>query len=213
MEFPPDKAVVSIETIVESPFNPRRIDAKTLDKLSKSIQEFGYVDLLIVNKRNMQVVGGNQRLKALKGLGFTEVEVVLVDLDDHKEKALNVALNKISGEWDFDKLRDIMLDIGDEDKELTGFDTSEIDIMISGIGGGMGDFNGSEGGSSGSGEGEGSAGGGDSSGSHESGAVPQNIVIYVPFKTVEAANGWLEINGHEVRVKPGQKTVILKIQE
>jgi len=78
-------------------------------------------------------VGGNQRLKALRELGIEEVDVVVVDLDDAKEKALNVALNKISGEWDFIKLKDVLTDIdtGDFDIELTGFDLDEIENLIS----------------------------------------------------------------------------------
>jgi ParB-like chromosome segregation protein Spo0J len=78
-------------------------------------------------------VGGNQRLKALRELGIEEVDVVVVDINDAKEKALNVALNKISGEWDFPKLKDLLTDIdtGDFDIELTGFDLDEIGNLIS----------------------------------------------------------------------------------
>ena len=114
-------------------YNPRKIDDKELAKLKRSISEFGYVEPIVWNQRTGFVVGGNQRLKALRELEIEEVDVVVVDLDDAKEKALNVALNKISGEWDFIKLKDILTDIdtGDFDIELTGFDLDEIADLIS----------------------------------------------------------------------------------
>ena len=115
-----------------APYNPRKIDDKELAKLKRSISEFGYVEPIVWNKRTGFVVGGNQRLKALRELEIEEVDVVVVDLDDAKEKALNVALNKISGEWDFIKLKDVLTDIdtGDFDIELTGFDLDEIGELI-----------------------------------------------------------------------------------
>jgi len=115
-----------------APYNPRKIDDKELAKLKRSISEFGYVEPIVWNKRTGFVVGGNQRLKALRELEIEEVDVVVVDLDDAKEKALNVALNKISGEWDFIKLKDVLTDIdtGDFDIELTGFDLDEIENLI-----------------------------------------------------------------------------------
>ena len=113
-------------------YNPRKIDDKELAKLKRSISEFGYVEPIVWNERTGFVVGGNQRLKALRELEIEEVDVVVVDLDDAKEKALNVALNKISGEWDFPKLKDLLTDIdtGDFDIELTGFDLDEIENLI-----------------------------------------------------------------------------------
>ena len=115
-----------------APYNPRKIADKELAKLKRSISEFGYVEPIVWNKRTGFVVGGNQRLKILRELGIEEVDVVVVDLDDAKEKALNVALNKISGEWDFIKLKDVLTDIdtGDFDIELTGFDLDEIENLI-----------------------------------------------------------------------------------
>ena len=116
-----------------APYNPRKIADKELAKLKRSISEFGYVEPIVWNKRTGFVVGGNQRLKILRELAIEEVDVVVVDLDDAKEKALNVALNKISGEWDFPKLKDLLTDIdtGDFDIELTGFDLDEIADLIS----------------------------------------------------------------------------------
>ena len=119
-------------------YNPR-VDLQPGDaefeKLKRSIEHFGYIDPIIVNKRNMVVVGGHQRLKVLKELGYTDIDVVYVDLNDTDEKALNIALNKISGDWDAEKLEDLLRDISldtDFDIELTGFDLPEVDTLFSG---------------------------------------------------------------------------------
>jgi len=86
----------------------------------------------VVNKRTMHVVGGNQRLKVLRQLDIKEVQSVIVDLDDAHEKALNIALNKISGEWDLPLLKDLLLEIdtGEIDTEITGFDMAEIEELM-----------------------------------------------------------------------------------
>ena len=84
------------------------------------------VEPLIVNKRNNVLVGGHQRLSVLKESGATEAEVVLVDLDEQKEKALNLALNKIDGEWDFDKLDDLLEGLEKDDIRYTGFTEEEV---------------------------------------------------------------------------------------
>ena len=111
-------------------YNPRK-DLKPGDpeyeKLKRSIQEFGYVEPVIWNKRTGIVVGGHQRLKVMKDLGFEEVDCVVVDLDEKQEKVLNVALNKISGEWDDTLLANLLkdLDRSGYDVTLTGFDLAE----------------------------------------------------------------------------------------
>lgn len=89
---------ITINKLIPATYNPRK-DLKPSDaeyqKIKKSILEFGFVCPLVVNK-DMTVIGGHQRLKVLQELGFESVECIIVDLDKTKEKALNVALNKIS---------------------------------------------------------------------------------------------------------------------
>ena len=123
---------VNINTLMPAEYNPR-IELKPgmpeYEKLKNSIQEFGYVEPIIVNDRTGKVIGGHQRINVLKNLGYKEVEAVHVDLDDAHEKALNVALNKISGNWDAEKLEDLLRDINlntDLDVEFTGFDSDEL---------------------------------------------------------------------------------------
>lgn len=119
-------------------YNPRK-DLKPGDadyeKLKRSLIEFGYVEPVIYNHTTGHVVGGLQRLKVLADLGHTDVDCVVVELDETREKALNVALNKISGDWDENKLALLIadLDAADFDAELTGFDDDEIAQMISSL--------------------------------------------------------------------------------
>lgn len=128
---------VKLSKLTEAPYNPR-VELKPGDaeyeKLKKSLEHFGYVEPIVVNKRNMTVIGGHQRLHVMKDLGMEEAEIVYVDLDENDEKALNVALNKISGEWDAEKLEDLMrdLDLGGYNIEFAGFSREELDTLYSG---------------------------------------------------------------------------------
>lgn len=128
---------IKIESLKPAEYNPRK-DLKPEDeeyqKIKKSITEFGYVAPVIVNS-NMTVIGGHQRLKVLKELGYTEVECVVVDLDPKKEKALNIALNKISGDWDNDKLEELLAELKqtDIDMDITGFSFDEVDEILKDI--------------------------------------------------------------------------------
>nr|DAM68563.1 MAG TPA: adenine specific DNA methyltransferase [Caudoviricetes sp.] len=121
--------------LLPADYNPRK-DLKPgdaeYDKLKRSIEQFGYVEPVIWNKTTGRVVGGHQRLKVLMDMGMTEVDCVVVEMSEDKEKALNIALNKISGEWDKDKLALLIADLqgADFDVSLTGFDPSELDDLL-----------------------------------------------------------------------------------
>ena len=115
----------NIEDLKFYPGNPRNISKEMLDKLRQSLREFGFVDPLVINKDN-EVIGGNQRLKAARAEGIKEVPVVVVDLPKNKEKALNLALNKITGEWDEELLKNFIEDLDVEDIELAGFNDEEL---------------------------------------------------------------------------------------
>ena len=126
---------IQTDRLVPADYNPRK-DLKPGDpeyeKLKRSLEEFGYVEPVIWNKTTSHVVGGHQRLKVLLNMGVTKVDCVVVEMDAEKEKALNVALNKISGDWDKDKLALLIADLqgADFDVSLTGFDPGEIDDLF-----------------------------------------------------------------------------------
>lgn len=121
--------------LLPADYNPRK-DLKPGDaeyeKLKRSIEQFGYVEPVIWNQTTGRVVGGHQRLKVLMDMGMTEVDCVVVEMDEDKEKALNIALNKISGDWDKDKLALLIADLqgADFDVSLTGFEPAEIDDLF-----------------------------------------------------------------------------------
>ena len=122
----------NINNLISPDWNPRQITPEELEKLETSLNEFGYIEPIIVNDVNMHIVGGNQRAKALKTLGYDEVDVVYVHIEDiNKEKACNVALNKISGDWDADKLQVVLeeIELSPIDVSLTGFDEIELTEM------------------------------------------------------------------------------------
>jgi len=121
---------VDVSKIKYAPYNPRKISPETLEKLKQSIEAFGYVEPIIVNKRTMHVVGGNQRLRALRELKVKEVQAVMVDLDIEHEKVLNIALNKIAGEWDIEKLQQLLSEMDDSMIDLTGFSQEEIEKLF-----------------------------------------------------------------------------------
>ena len=125
----------ALKDLKPAEYNPRKKltpEDKEYQDILNSIEHFTYVDPIIVNKRDGTVIGGHQRLTVLLDSGYTEADIVVVDLDKNDEKALNVALNKITGEWDNLKLRDLLveLDLGDYDVSLTGFSTQELEDLI-----------------------------------------------------------------------------------
>lgn len=127
---------IKINEINPAPYNPR-IDLKPGDsefeKLKNSIDSFGYVEPLVWNSQTGTLVSGHQRFKVLKEQKLTEVEVSVVDLPLEKEKALNLALNKIRGDWDDNKLADLLSELSempDLDVGLTGFDLPEISEIL-----------------------------------------------------------------------------------
>ena len=98
---------VKLSELIENPKNPRKMLKSEMDKLIRSIKDFGLVDPLIVNSnpsRKNIIVGGHQRAIAAKKIGMDIVPVVYVNMKEEEEQLLNVALNGISGEFDEHKL-------------------------------------------------------------------------------------------------------------
>lgn len=125
---------LKIQDLIPATYNPRK-DLKPGDpefeKIKRSIEEFGYVEPVIVNS-DMTIIGGHQRAKVLAELGYEEIECIIVEVDKTKEKALNIALNKITGEWDTDSLAALLKDLDTESYniELTGFDWDEAEKLM-----------------------------------------------------------------------------------
>lgn len=115
-------------------YNPRRKlqpGEPEYEKIARSIEEFGYCDPIIINKDGT-IIGGHQRHQVLLDLGAESADVVVVDLDPDKEKALNIALNKITGSWDEAKLTELIgdLDVEGYDLTKTGYSDKELKAML-----------------------------------------------------------------------------------
>ena len=141
---------ININQIKPAKYNPRKITDNELNKLKKSIQEYGLVDPLIINLNNMTIIGGHQRYKILQeennktgkyetlqlykmgDVGWVYTDETLTIPTESYEKGLNIALNKISGEWDYTKLNKLMDELL-EDKtfniNLTGFNDLDMESL------------------------------------------------------------------------------------
>lgn len=173
---------MALDDIIPAEYNPRKTltaEDEQYNALVNSVSRFGLVEPLIVNGRNNVLVGGHQRLNVLKSLGETEAEVVLVDLDDEQEKTLNVALNKIEGDWDYQRLEKMIKDMAPEDVPYTGFSAEEIESII-----GVGDYTEIE----------------EPVKEHLEDDTPEperGFEIYISFRTKEEADEWLHQKGFE----------------
>lgn len=98
---------IAINLLVPTEYNPRRLSKKQYQDIVNSLERFGFVDPVIVNEnrdRKNVIVGGHQRVKVAKDLGYKFVPCVFVNLTLEQERELNVRLNKNSGEWDYEAL-------------------------------------------------------------------------------------------------------------
>ena len=126
--------VIPVTELKPAKYNPRKKlkpGDKEYEKIKNSIEEFGFADPLVVNA-DMTIIGGHQRLTVATALGYTEVPCAVVDIDKVREKALNIALNKITGAWDENLLAELLEDIQNSDFDLgkTGFDPPEIEQLF-----------------------------------------------------------------------------------
>ncbi|QLI78750.1 site-specific DNA-methyltransferase [Bacillus pumilus] len=129
---------IPVHKINPAPYNPR-IDLQPgdpeYDTLKNSMKKFGYVDPLVWNERTGHLVGGHQRFKILMEDTPSEILVSVVSLNDQDEKALNVALNKISGHWDENKLEKLLTELKDNnlDLEIIGFTEEEYEDLLDSV--------------------------------------------------------------------------------
>ena len=133
MEF----KTIPISELKAAAYNPRKAlkpGDKEYEKIKGSIQEFGYCEPVIVNS-DMTIIGGHQRVTVLRDLGFSEIECIVISIDKTKEKALNIALNKITGEWNKELLADLIKDLqsSDFDVAFTGFEPPEIEQLFNSV--------------------------------------------------------------------------------
>ena len=139
---------IKLTEINPAEYNPRVISPEEYKKLSRSINEYGLVDPILINLKNNTIIGGHQRYDVLleeynktqdkiyedllvlsRGdIGWVFLDEELNITDENHERGLNIALNRISGDWDIPKLRDLLEDLVANDFELslTGFDSLDL---------------------------------------------------------------------------------------
>jgi DNA modification methylase len=124
---------VDIETLRPDPANPRRISEAVLEALTRSVREWGFVQPVLVRREDNTVIGGHQRLLAARRLGLKTVPAIFVDLSIEQARLLNVALNRIAGEWDEELLARMLADlqpVDGIDLSLSGFTEDELDKLL-----------------------------------------------------------------------------------
>ncbi len=124
---------VDIDSLHPDPANPRRIGKEELEALTRSLREFGFVQPVVARKSDSVVIGGHQRLLAARKLGLTTVPVIFLDLSVEQSRLLNLALNRISGEWDQELLARMLAElkpVEDIDLSLSGFTEEELGKLL-----------------------------------------------------------------------------------
>ena len=122
-----------ISKLKPAEYNPRvelKPGDEEFDNIQRSIEQWGLVEPIVVNSDGT-IIGGHQRYNVLKHLGYSKVQVSVVDLKKNDEKALNVALNNLSGSWDDEKLYEVLkdLDLDNYDFSITGFKKADMETL------------------------------------------------------------------------------------
>ena len=120
---------IKIKDLKKAEYNPRTMNNEEIEKLKNSIKEFGLVEPVVVNK-DLTIIGGHQRVKAMEELKMEEIPCIIVDLDKKKEKILNLALNRIVGNWNERKLAELIKEVSEYPEiAIAGFDKDEIEML------------------------------------------------------------------------------------
>jgi len=192
---------INVAELNAAPYNPRvslEPGMPEWEKLKNSIEQFGNVEPIVWNKRTGNVVGGHQRLAVLKSMGYENVPCSVVDLPETDEKLLNVALNKIKGQWDYEKLEEILSDFDYEVATASGFSAEEIAVILANNGDLMDD--------------------GDDYGDWDDDEEEQTIVggsyvITLVFANAELAAEWAEGEGYKDQIREGSSTTVIRVEE
>lgn len=178
-------------------YNPRidlRPGMAEYEKLKASIQTFGDVEPIVWNRRTGNVVGGHQRLSVLKDMGAETTLVSVVELSDTEEKLLNIALNKIKGDWDKEKLEAILSGFDQSEAFVAGFDPDEIALLQADNSDLEQDLD-------------------DWLDDEEDEYYGASWVITLNFTSSYFARRWAEDNGYEGQVRDGTGTTVIRVAE
>lgn len=192
---------IKVTELNAAPYNPRvtlEPGMPEWEKIKNSLEKFGNVEPVVWNKRTGNVVGGHQRLSVLKSMGYETVPCSVVDLDENEEKLLNLALNKIKGQWDYDKLENILRDFDYEVATASGFSAEEIAIILANNEDLMDDDE--------------DYGGWDEDEPEEQ-IVGGSYVVTLVFASAELATEWAEGEGYADQIREGTNTTVIRVEE
>lgn len=195
---------IRIEQINPAPYNPRvqlEPGMAEWDKLKENIKREGLVEPLVWNQRTGNLVGGHQRLAIIKELGWETVPCSVVDLDEYDEKILNMALNKIKGRWDYDKLEELLSEFDRDIAERSGFAAEEIATILANNDDLLDDDD------------EDYYDWDDLDDEEEATIVGGSYVVTLVFASRELAAMWAENEGYEKQVKDGSSTTVIRVEE
>lgn len=193
---------IKLADVKPAAYNPRRQlkpGEKEYEALKASISRWSLVEPLVVNLRTGNLVGGHQRLAVLQHLGYTSAEVSVVDLDEKEEKLLNVALNKIKGQWDYSRLEEIFQEYELEEAKVTGFTGQEIALILA-----KND------------DVEDPAAWHDDEEDEEDedpDFLGASWVVTLTFRSSRDAQRWIDRMGYDATAKAGKKTTVIRMEE
>ena len=191
---------VELDKLKEAAYNPRVKLEPGMDeyeKLRKSVETFGDVEPIVWNQRTGNVVGGHQRLQVLRDLGKKEVTVSVVDMDEASEKRLNLALNKARGDWDSEKLEELLQEMDPDALEVSGFGADEVAILLENNDG-VDDWGGDE---------------GDDDWQEGVSLYGASFVVTLRFKDIEEARAWIQKEGLDAALQEGSHTTVIRFGE
>ena len=201
--------IMKLAEITPAEYNPRvtlKPGDEEYEALKNSLERFGVAEPLIVNETTGKLVSGHQRLNVLLEMGVEEVEVVLVELGEEQEKLLNIAMNKIEGDWDYAKLEAMFSETSAADIKFTGFSEEELQNLFDT------DISEPDFGEDDESEEDGDDGQADSGESEEKGPPQRDFNIFLSFPTKEQAEKWLKDRGVEIEYAGTARNITIRME-
>lgn len=210
---------IKLADVKPAAYNPRRQlkpGEKEYEALKASISRWSLVEPLVVNLRTGNLVGGHQRYNVLLDLGHTEAEAAVVDLDEKQEKLLNVALNRIEGQWDYEKLQDLFEKFSAEDIFATGYSDGELKTLFGGEDEGPTDLYQDDPEPEEDDDVEDPAAWQDDEEDEEDedpDFLGASWVVTLTFRSSRDAQRWIDRMGYDATAKSGKKTTVIRMEE
>ena len=189
---------MEVKDLREADYNPRlalEVGTPEFAKLKNAIEKFDMVEPVVWNKRTGNVVGGNQRLAVMKYLGKTKTLVSVIDVDETQEKLLSVALNKIKGTWDFEKLENLFSELDYSSLGITGFGADEIALIFEKADEVYGNVETED----------------EIYGTVET--YGESWVLQLKFESIDAAKNFVEKEKMDLKLKDGTHTAVYRIED